>query len=56
MIITRGVLAAVFITIIALFAVDALFIQPLRETALLPVQESRSTALPFDFTTNTWWL
>jgi hypothetical protein len=49
LIITRGIFAASLLIVIALYAFAAVIVQPLRETALLPVQEFRTTLLPFDF-------
>ena len=49
MIITRGIFAASLLIVIALYAFAAIVVQPLRETALLPVQEFRTLRPPNDF-------
>jgi len=48
-IISRGIFAALLLVIVALYALQALVVQPLYETSLLPVQEFRTLTLPMDF-------
>ena len=53
MIIFRGVLAALFIVVIVIFALFNIVLEPVRETSLTPVNNLRANSLPWDFTSST---
>ncbi len=56
-ILTRGTLATLIIALITIFALFNIIVDPIRETALMPVNNLRAYNLPPDFlpSTETVW-
>jgi len=49
LILSRGIFAALIIIMIAIYTIFLVVVEPVRETALTPIKESRSLGLPSDF-------
>jgi len=49
MIISRGILAMLFVLGVVVFALFNIVLDPVRETGLMPLKEIRSASVPLDF-------
>ena len=49
MIISRGILAILFVLGVVIFALFSIILDPVRETGLMPLKEIRSRSVPLDF-------